>query len=612
MKKQNDFSWVSLLDRAAAPDCAKPRAELVSAAREAQAQPLVRRVYRFEDLGQHRTVLSGMSRYLPGERREKFALAMSDHTANIILAGELPLLAAAFYLTRDPAVLQRVIDQLEEMAGWTSLQRPGWILACLDVKLPPDGKDGNWLGTGTGVRAIADALEILPGDSVPVRLVAKINTLLEREIESIVEDWQTKRTWFVRENNPISNQWVLPTEGLVRACLVVGREKHRDEYEIGVGNLLIALDAHGPAGEFEEGLKYANFTVTSMVHAARAMALAGDRRAIDHPFLKRFPTWFVHHLQPGGFLINAFDAVATGRGDAGKMRTLLALLACFLKSDVAAWALADYLKGPVEDIAGLVAHVVRPNSYLAPPLYASYKRATRVNWRDTWDENGSGLWIRGGHPTDQHDHQDRGHVNYSAGGRPILIEAGTPPYEDPRIGSHYKSGAGHNVLQLGPVLPKKPGRAPAFQIPAGWQPLKTVAPIKLNRLDALGGDVVVRVNAQYDGLQTWQREVGWTADALTVRDAVSLVEGREDIILFYWHLGVEQAVEITEGERNYRVRWPGTELVIEADNDLELTQLRMPDHTLATDGSEHLHTCLVVRSGKPLDHICIQTSVAVG
>ncbi len=168
------------------------------------------------------------------------------------------------------------------------------------------------------------------------------------------------------------------------------------------------------------------------------------------------------------------------------------------------------------------------------------------------------------------------------------------------------------MLHIGALLPKKPGRSPAFQIPAGSQPLKTVAPIKVNRLDDLGGDIVVRVDGHYDGLQTWQREVRWKANDLTVCDTVSLVEGREDIILFYWHLGVEQAVEITGGERNYHVRWPGTELVIEADDNLELTQLRMPDHTLASDDSEHLHTCLVVRSGKRLDHICIQTSIAAG
>src|SRR5690606_7346869 len=134
--------------------------------------------------------------------------------------------------------------------------------------------------------------------------------------------WETKRPWFVRGENPITNQWVLPTEGLVTACLVVGKDRFPDAYELGVANLLKALDAHGPDGEFEEGVGYASFTVTSMLHAAHIMAVHGDRRALERPFLARFPTWLVHHLQPGDMLINCFDAGPAYDG-AARLRPLL-------------------------------------------------------------------------------------------------------------------------------------------------------------------------------------------------------------------------------------------------------------------------------------------------
>ena len=61
----------------------------------------------------------------------------------------------------------------------------------------PDGYwDGSWLATGTGVRALADTLELLPDGSVPPELMDKLRTLLRAEIKTISEDWKLKRGWF--------------------------------------------------------------------------------------------------------------------------------------------------------------------------------------------------------------------------------------------------------------------------------------------------------------------------------------------------------------------------------------------------------------------------------
>ncbi|MFQ3549113.1 MAG: hypothetical protein SNJ70_05130 [Armatimonadota bacterium] len=108
-----------------------------------------------------------------------------------------------------------------------TINRPGWTQDIPERSFPKDGMDGNWLGTGVSIRAIADTLEIMPEGSISPELMSKINKLLEKEIESIVDDWETKRPWFVKPRNPITNQWILPTAGLVRACLLLGKDKHK-------------------------------------------------------------------------------------------------------------------------------------------------------------------------------------------------------------------------------------------------------------------------------------------------------------------------------------------------------------------------------------------------
>lgn len=305
----NSAYGVLLDDIALTPRLAKACDAFLAQAREVAASPLIRRAYRFADVGTHRTWLDGRSRALELEIQETFALAMSDHATNERLAYELPLLAAAFRLTGDVSFSDRLFAQLDETAGWSPLQRPGWTCFAPGNRLPADGKDGAWLATGTGVRALADTLEILPAAAQYGDVRGRLEALLAAEIAQVVDDWQTRRPWFVRANNPITNQWVLPTEGLVRACLVLGQARHADAYALGVANLLTALDAHGAQGEFEEGYHYAAFTVSSLLAAARAMALDGDRRAIDHPFLQRFPLWLVHHLQPPRQIIDRKSVV---------------------------------------------------------------------------------------------------------------------------------------------------------------------------------------------------------------------------------------------------------------------------------------------------------------
>ncbi|MDQ1255914.1 MAG: hypothetical protein QG656_508 [Candidatus Hydrogenedentes bacterium] len=614
MAEEAMASWSVLLDRAHADAAtASACAVLTEKARELAALPIIQRADSLAEVGTNRTWLDGRSNALEDEIRENFALAMSDFAACNTLSGELPVLAAAYRLTGDALFRDRVVAQLDEMASWSPLQRPGWTLYTPGNRLPADGKDGNWLATGCGVRAIGDALELLPAGTLDPALEGRLRALLETEVASIVDDWQTKRPWFVRTDNPITNQWVLPTEGLVRACLILGVDDRREAYELGVANLLKALDAHGAHGEFEEGVGYASFTVTSLLHAAHAMAVAGDRRAIDHPFLTNFPTWLVHHVQPGDMLINCFDA-GPAWGAAARIQPLVSLLAVCTGSPVARWALAELTNGPSDDLAGLGARGLPPaGPDAAPPLFAYYERAMRVNWRDSWTPDGSGVWVRGGHPTDQHDHQDRGHVNFIAHGKPILIEAGTPSYDHRLMMTHYVTGAGHNVLQLGTARPERIGDAGKYFHLEGWQNRGGVAPIEVKRLDAAGGEVTLDGTACYDGLAHWKRGVTWQSDRIEVNDDVALVEGKQDVLLFRWHLGTNaEAVIESDGNRS-TITWPDAEMIVEADAPITVSQTKLPDNTLAGHtGNEdpgNEHTCIVVQSQEPSPALKLTTRV---
>ncbi len=596
-------SWAELIrDGAGNQACADAHASLVREAHKRLELGLVKRAYRLEDVGQHRTWLDGRSAALGPEIKETFALAMSDHATNRLVDEEMPMMAAAWVLTGEERFKERLIAQLDEVATWSPLQRPGWTCYHPKAKLPADGKDGSWLATGTGVRAIATALDIAGTGVLPETLMGQLHGLLEKEVEQITGDWKAKRQWFVKGRNVLTNQWVLPTEGLIRACLVLGKEKHAEAYELGVANMLAAIDAHGEGGEFEEGLDYASFTVTSMFHAAHAMAIGGDERAINRPFLKRFCLWAVHHLMPGGLGINAFDAFASGviQRDCKHVREILGAGAVFVDDGYAKWALKEQLDGPMSDVTGLAACAGLTEGAKEPPLFAAYERATRVNWRSSWREDATGVWVRGGHATDQHDHEDRGHVSFILKGKPVFIEAGTPAYHHPDLGRLFASGAGHNVLQVG-LNETPPAGAEVRPVVVGWQKKGTVAPIAAHKLDAEGGHVSVDVSKGYDAVSKWIRGVSWGCESLTVHDAVELKEGVMEVVVFRWHLGAREAVEIKGGGKLFEVVLPWAKVMIEATEEIELRQEMREGHSLVACGWDDpipypKHVCLVMRT----------------
>lgn len=551
------------------PELVGRLANVVASARTLTSTPIVKRAHRYEDIGRDRTHLDGRAKFMDGQpRQEWFGLAMSDCGTNNALLSELPLLAFAYRCTGEEVFRRRIIVQLEEAATWSPLQRPGWQLHTPSPDpVPDDYWDGSWLATGTGVRALADTLE-----------------LLRAEIETITQDWKLKRGWFRGGNGvPQTNQWVLPTEGLIRACLVLGKRDYVEAYELGVANLLRAFDVQGQAGEFNEGIGYAKITVSSMLAAAHAMAVQGDSRAIEHPFMRGFPDWAVQHLQPGRYRVNCFDAggARTLRSDVAA-RQLLESLAVFAQSPTAAWALWNLYDGPTDSLVGLLAHTLaRPDE--VPPTFAFYHGpARRVNWRSSWADTADGVWVRGGHPLDSHDHYDRGHVNYIVRGKPLLIEAGTPSYDNPSIHTLYSTVVGHNVLEI-----------------EGLKPKKAVAPIDVTRLDASGGELTVDATACYPGLKQWQRRVTWDQCEMVVEDRVAAPAEQPVAMLFRWHLGTDEPIKISGEGGNWQVMWPDGMLVLTSSVQVSVSREDLPDQTVCLGAKENgwdfTHACVMVR-----------------
>jgi len=535
---------------------------------------------------------------------QRFALSLADADAANILANALPEVAAAARLARDPALLDYVLSQLGEAATWAPIQRPGWSGG--------EPVRSAWLGTAWGVRGIVTTLAELPAGSVPPRLEAALRHRLEDEIAGIREDWRAGRAWYVRDDAAYSNQWILPLEALALASLHNGLDRHREDYEFAVAGLLRALDAQGPAGEGVEGMQYANMSFESLLSAAVAARAAGDDRLVSHPALAGFPLWHLHHRQPAGFLVNAFDA-----RNPDLDWSLLARFAVELRDPHARWAL-DRRPPPAEaprSLALLRAARLADVPGREPPTFAAYPVAARVNWIESnaAHERGpanrvSGFWMRGGHRSDEHDHQDRGHVNFIVAGRPVLIEAGLASYGITEHPTHYGSVAGHNVLQIGAHAPS--GLTPSVLRSAG-QILDRAhrgAPLDVRRLDASGGEVAVDVSACYAGLKRWVRVAAWNARELAVRDEVELVE--PEVVVFRWHLGAPADASVSRPAPGC-VEIDGIRLEHRPHDSvpLEISVESMPDNTLALAPGRH--ATVVTKTAGPTRVLTLTTRASV-
>ena len=593
------------------PDIESLRAAWIERVRTLAAEPVVRRSFRLADIPPERLDSRATERL--AERREIFALAMSDLFTTFRLAAGLPEIARAAAELRDPGLATRAVEQLEEVASWSPLQRPGWTMFRPGDPPVPGYQDGNWLATGVGMWALTEAARDLAEGGFPVAPAptAKLQALVRSEIAGVFRDYTEQIPWFTKGNgSPACNQWVLPLCAIVEGATWLGthRGEHAGPYEMAVANLSRSLDTQGRDGDFVEGFSYALFTMTHWLRAARAAARGGDRRLAEHPYLRLFPAWMAQMLLPSGWVLNACDCGITrlsfdlANDRRQEIAELPALAATLCGSATASWLLQEYL-GPPCTVAGIEAARGLPQPALPPP-WGVMTALGIIAWRTGWGPADHAVWIRtsGGLPS--HTHADTAHVSLYRDGRPMLIEAGTPTYGHPDIGRSFASGAGHNVLQLGREWPEAYMEERAV---TGWLKRDTPAEIQGVRLGADGGEITLSIQPSgYAGLQSWSRSFRWDADAhLTVHDEVRLSSPAH--VLFRWHLGSNEHVDIeSRGPRAALVRQGQTAIRIEADQELriEATPWPGPDETIGQ------HRCLAVSAAQPVAGLSLSTIVA--
>ena len=577
-------------------------------ARGLAEEPILRRAGRFDEIDP--AARDTRATEALGERREIFALAMSDFFASSRMAESLPLIAHCGVSNNDELLVKHVEEQLEEMTTWTPLQRPGWTLFRPGEPPAEDHNDGSWLATGVGVWAIVETLGVL-GNLVDADLRGRLDILLESEIETVFADFTTQRQWFTRGNGvPACNQWVLPLCGLVEAAVYLGthRDRHRGPYEMAVANLNRSLDAQGDDGDFVEGFSYASFTLTNWLRAARMLHDSGDSRLISHPYVPRFTEWLGQMLLPDGWIINTCDCGVTrlsaeGRNTIHPIRELSAELFLATGSPGSAW-LVDHLGLP-ETLAGLqVEKSVRPNNPVAPRPTVHMQSLGVIAWRTGWNSDDHAVWIRTSGGLSSHTHADSAHISLVRSGRQILIEAGTPTYGHPDIGRSFASGAGHNILQLGAHWPEAYMHQRSI---SGWQRRDTPVELVAHSVSAEEGKVEMLIDPTgYDGLERWHRLCSWNRDAdLVVEDTVALTH--PNTVLFRFHIGVEARLKVKDdlcivanlGRDNLKVK-----------SDVKITAELQPWPGPSEDIGDHL--CLVVRSAEEIRELRLVSQVTSG
>jgi hypothetical protein len=209
-------------------------------------------------------------------------------------------------------------------------------------------------------------------------------------------------------------------------------------------------------------------------------------------------------LHAGRWLRQRLRLLPRPAGNISSLQNDVTHLAAFTAGSPLVWSMANIYTAPAAGFYGLL---VRQNQLVsaAPPSPARHGLFTRSRlfvWRNNLVKTGSALWVRGGDPLDFHSHYDRGHVSFTVAGTPVLIEAGTPGYAAANKASDYDSAVGHNVLRINGNI--YPGR--------------TEAALVAEAVTDFGGAASVNLATAYPALQSYIRDVTWTATTVEFAD----------------------------------------------------------------------------------------------
>ncbi len=533
--------------------------------------------------------------------RDAYALARADVNQSAYLQQQGVELAIVAAWRKDSRVLARALAMLDAFTAHAPLQRPGYTLSNDDMTLPPGG-DGVWLATSWGIGAVVEMLNIL-GDQVPADLRARLEVLLRNEVELICRDWADKRPWFVKVHTPVSNQWLEPSLGLVRACMQLRDPALRSCYDLGVDNVAQTLRALGEDGAWLEGFSYASQSAGPLFEATLAVRSHGDTRLAAFPYLQNAWQWFAQMNLPASGLVNSYDSRMNVRPAWALDSPLPSEVSVYLESaDPGALRASAYLfpKGGASASGIRYAAAVGPmksNATMALPRWAHFPSQGQVVWRQAWERPGTtpramALWCRGGTSRETHVQRDNGQVSVVVGKRRVLMESGTPDYGLAGYESKYAGAAGHSVMQVMPVEPPK-------------RPL--TCPLTVESLSDEGGVVRMDLAPASTGVSRCTRVLRWNASGrVAFEDVVAFrspVTPEREVYRF--HTGSIDAVQISGAGAAWDVSWRGTTMALRADRPITIDQLSWPDAM----GAPGWHQVIVVRCAAASDGLALYTTL---
>ena len=538
-----------------------------------------------------------------GSNGEIYALSSADCSQGEFLRTDGVKLAIAAVYYNNPDYLQRALEILHEFAKHSPLQRPGWT-AYTPAAIVPAGGDGVFLATSWGIQGLVEMLTIL-GDRVPVDLRNELRDLLRKEVRQISSDWADKRPWYVKSAVYQSNQWIEPNLGLVQACLYLGDPELIPVYNLAVENIAKSIDRLGPDGAFIEGISYASMTAGSLFEVIALTSANNDQRLQSLPYVQNAWKWFVHMHQPGGYYVNCNDSRMSSVPAWAVWTPLPAMFRAALGSaDPKAMPFlktmfpqGDSAKDAIQYQAAISS--VAASSTDSLPTFAHFPSQQLLVWRSAWEapsapQHAMSVWIRGGSPIDSHSHRDNGHISIHSGEKIVLMECGTPDYNNPLLNTNFASAAGHNTLQIGELAPRL---APAN------------CPIEVDSLTDAGGRVTINLKPAFPITTACSRVIEWnTSGMVNVSDSVSLPSESPPGTEFYrFHTGCTDGISITAVGNGWQVTWPGVVMTISADRPISVEQITWPDAVRAP----FVHKAIIVKCVGSESHLSLRTEVRI-
>lgn len=542
---------------------------------------------------------------------EALALALARDDIHLArqLAEELPELAAAYRLSGLGVLKLRVLQQLGEIASWQPLARP-------ESSAPDAPRTGqaHWLT----LRALRDTLEVFPAADLPPDLATKLDLAFLDAAKPLFSDLRDKRLPFLKDPAPVpgaepdappplrreaaaSSEWIQFHEAVLGLATRLGTEVCREEYDLALANLRVTLRQGDVNGAWRGGLPKAMEDHLNLARCARILAGRGETWLARSDFFPKHLGWISGHLMPGRSLMNTGGTAGLHPVDTRQedFRRFYSREAVLLGQPQAWFFLQKWFAAPSADRFGIIAlSDLSTASAEAPPLWSYSSFVPTLKWRDSWDDFGSALWTTVGYPGDPDTHLDRGHVSYFRRGRPILIEAGTPPPGgDAGLADYFASQAAHNVLQIGSK--------------ALTAATCTIRPGKINEA---GGSAILNLTPSTNGLATsWSRKLDWDHDKLVITDQVTLAPGVREILRLRFHLGDAGPVAFTKPDPlTHAADSPVGRFEFKSVGPLVLEQSAQTNFTLFTDPTKPepaSHTCIEVRTASPVTSWRLETRV---